>query len=214
MLARPGGWSDGTSRSRKPGPNCATWIECPFKIRLILTSAEWPPWLPVSKPVIDIALKNSETYAARYDLRIVERLGFGIHGIVHVAEGKIKTENSAIKAHISAAPYLRECAVYGRLKKAAVSEILGFHVPQLIRVDNELRVIEMTIVTRPFVLDFAGAYLDAPPDFSEEIWAEWEAEKREQFGARWTTVQSLMGASEELDIHLVDVTPSNIGFLN
>jgi hypothetical protein len=30
-----------------------------------------------------------------------------------------------------------------------------------------LWVIEMTIVTRLFVLDFAGAYLDARPEFSE-----------------------------------------------
>jgi hypothetical protein len=41
-------------------------------------------------------------------------------------------------------------------------------------------VIEMTIVSRPFVLDFAGAYLDSPPEFSAEIWSEWEAEKRDQ----------------------------------
>jgi hypothetical protein len=27
----------------------------------------------------------------------------------------------------------------------------------------------MTIVTRPDVLDFAGAYLDMPPEFSEEV---------------------------------------------
>jgi len=128
--------------------------------------------------VADIALKNAEAYAARYGLGIVERLGFGIHGTGHVAEGKIKAENSAVKAHISAVPYLRECAVYKLLKEADVSEILGFHVPQLIRIDDELRVIEMTIVTRPFVLDFAGAYLDSPPDFSEEVWAEWEQQKR------------------------------------
>ena len=72
----------------------------------------------------------------------------------------------------------------------------------------------MTIVVRPFVLDFAGAYLDIPPEFSDEVWAEWEAEKQEQFGARWPTVQAVLAAFEELDIHLLDVTPNNIAFLD
>ena len=71
----------------------------------------------------------------------------------------------------------------------------------------------MSIVTRPFVLDFAGAYLDSPPDFPDEIWAEWESGKREQFDARWPKVRALLSALEELDIYLVDVSPSNIAFL-
>ena len=70
----------------------------------------------------------------------------------------------------------------------------------------------MTVVERPFVLDFAGAYLDAPPEFSEEIWAEWETQKREQFEVRWPEVQRVLGALEALDIHMVDVSPSNIAF--
>ena len=86
--------------------------------------------------------------------------------------------------------------------------------PQFIDADDGLRVIEMSIVTRPFVLDFAGAYLDAPPDFPDEAWAEWEAGKREQFGDHWPKVQAVLAALEELDIHMVDVSPSNIAFLD
>jgi hypothetical protein len=71
----------------------------------------------------------------------------------------------------------------------------------------------MSIVTRPFVLDFAGAYLDRRPDFSEEIWAEWESAKREQFDVRWPRVQAVLTALEALDIYMVDVSPSNIAFL-
>ncbi len=92
-------------------------------------------------------------------------------------------------------------------------EILGFNVPQLISSDDELLVIEMTIVARPFVLDFAGAYLDAPPTFSEEIWSEWEAEKRDQFENRWPKVQAVLSALEEFDIYMIDVSPSNIAFV-
>lgn len=104
-------------------------------------------------------------------------------------------------------------AVYQRLKEAAIAKILGFNVPQLLCHDDEMRIIEMSIVTRPFVLDFAGAYLDIPPEFADAVWAEWEAEKQEQFGARWPDVQAILAALEEMDIHMVDVSPSNIAFI-
>src|SRR5882672_9325477 len=152
----------------------------------------------------DIALKNAEAYAARHELRIAAQLGFGIHGTVHVVEDKIKKEKSAIKAHLAAAPFQREVSVYERLKQPGIANILGFHVPQLLRSDGDLLVIEMSIVSRPFVLDFAGAYLDARPEFSEEIWADWEQQKREQFGERWRIVRAVMAAFEELDIYLAD----------
>ena len=83
-----------------------------------------------------------------------------------------KAGKTALKIHRAAEPYFRERAVYERLRDAGVSEVLGFNVPQLIRFDDELRVIEMSIVARPFVLDFAGAWLDTPPDFPGETWAE------------------------------------------
>jgi len=166
------------------------------------------------EPKVDITIKNAVAYAARYELRLGERLGFGIHGSVHVVEHKIKRAKSAIKAHRATEFYLRERAVYERLSGAGISDVLGCHVPQFIRAEDDLQVIEMTIVTRPFVLDFAGAYVGAPPEFSEEIWAEWEAEKREQFGVRWTAVQAVMNAFEDLGIHLLDVSPNNISLLD
>jgi hypothetical protein len=72
----------------------------------------------------------------------------------------------------------------------------------------------MSIVARPFVLDFAGAWLDTSPDFPEETWAEWEVEKGEQFGTLWPRLQAVLEALEALDIHMVDVSPSNIAFLD
>ncbi len=160
----------------------------------------------------DAFMQNAVAYAARHRLQLAERLGFGIHGIIHVAENKSRGGKTAVKAHREREPYLRERAAYERLRAAGVIEILGFNVPQLIRADDELCVIEMTIVMRPFVLDFAGAYLDQMPDFPDAIWAEWESEKSEQFDVRWPTVQRVLAALEELDIYMVDVSPSNIAF--
>jgi len=157
-------------------------------------------------------IHNAQIYASRHNLQLGERLGYGIHGIVIVAENKSKPGKTAIKAHKDSEAYVREREVYQRLGEAGLTEIRGFHVPELIRYDDQLRIIEMTIVTPPFVLDFAGARLDVPPDFSEEIWAEWEAEKREQFGSRWPEARAALGALEELDIYVLDVSPRNIMF--
>ena len=49
----------------------------------------------------DIAMQNAAAYAAQHHLRLVERLGFGIHGTVLVAEHEGKQDRSAIKAHNS-----------------------------------------------------------------------------------------------------------------
>ena len=161
-----------------------------------------------------ILVQNAQAYASQHQLQLAERLGFGIHGIILVAEDKSKAGKTALEVHHSAEPYLCEREVYEHLRDADVSEILGFNVPQLIRFDDELRIIEMSIVTRPFILDFAGAWLDSPPDFPDETRAEWEAEKREQFGTHWPRVQAVLEALEALDIHMVDVSPSNIAFLD
>jgi hypothetical protein len=160
----------------------------------------------------DFILKNALAYAAQHQLELAERLGFGVHGIIFVAENKSKSGKTAVKAHRELEPYLRERAIYERLKQAGVAELVGFNVPQFIRADDGLRVIEMSIVTRPFVLDFAGAYLDAPPDFPEDAWAEWKAGMREQFESRWPAVETVLATLEVMDIYLLDVSLSNIAF--
>lgn len=160
----------------------------------------------------DVYIRNASAYAARHQLFLAERLGFGIHGIIHVLESNSKPGKTAIKVHRETEPYLRERDIYRRLEEGHVTEILGFHVPRLLGADDELRILEMTIVVRPFVLDFAGAYLDAPPDFPDETWAQWELEKSEQFDQRWPTVQSILSVLRGMGIYLVDISPSNIGF--
>jgi hypothetical protein len=126
---------------------------------------------------------NARRYADRHRLELAEELGSGKDGIVFVAKGKARPGDIAIKAFHFDEPYRREKQAYERLAELGVTNVLGFNVPQLIRAEDDLRVIEMTIVKQPFVLDFAGAYLDARPEFSADVWADWEAARREQFGA-------------------------------
>ena len=94
----------------------------------------------------------------------------------------------------------------------AVTDIRGCAVPDLIAYEDALWVLEMTVVSRSFVLDFAGAFLDQAPDFPEEVLAEWHAEKIEQFGDRWPEVQAILGVLRSYGIHMIDVNPGNISF--
>jgi hypothetical protein len=161
----------------------------------------------------EILVPNARLYAGRHQLELAERLGSGKDGIVLVAKHKTKPANVAIKVLRSDEFYQREKQAYERLREFGVNAVLGFNVPQLLGCDDDLRVLEMTIVERPFVLDFAGAYLDARPEFPADVWADWEADKQEQFEGRWPTVQEVLGAFEELEIYLLDVSPSNLAFL-
>ena len=110
-------------------------------------------------------------YADNKNLVLGELLGAGIHGSVFAAEYQTQGGRSAIKGHERRPAYERERDVYLRLREIEITTVRGCHVPALIDYDDQLLVIEMTVVSRPFVLDFAGAYLDEGPDFSDEVLA-------------------------------------------
>ncbi|MGH7200850.1 MAG: hypothetical protein ACREJB_09615 [Planctomycetaceae bacterium] len=108
--------------------------------------------------------------------------------------------------------YQRELAAYLRLRDRDVDSVLGFAVPRLINHRDELWIIEMEIVSPPFIVDFAGARLDTPWEYPWDVRAEWLREKKEQFEDRWPQVSSLLSAFRGLGIHLSDVKPGNITF--
>jgi hypothetical protein len=155
-------------------------------------------------------LDRAQKYARRNALVIGEQLGFGIHGIVFVTESHQQAGRSAIKVHERQEAYQRERDVYLRLQESGVKQVRGCHVPQLLRHDDDLWVIEMSVVTRPYVLDFAGAYLDRRPEYPEEALADWRAEKAEQFGRHWPEVERVISSLERYGIFLADVSPSNV----
>jgi hypothetical protein len=153
----------------------------------------------------------SKTYAARYSLTLTKRLGSGIHGIVLVAQSKLQPGRTALKLHRDFTPYDQEKRVYQRLRERSLRQILGFHIPTLVRFDDALLAIEMTIVRPPFVLDFAGATLDAPMEFSEDVWADWRAAKEEQFGQDWRTVSVARANDAWVSFGLATTTRSIAG---
>jgi hypothetical protein len=110
--------------------------------------------------------------------------------------------------------YERERDAYTRLSEHKVEQLDRFEVPQLLDWDDELLVLEMTIVQPPFLLDFGGAYLDGPPEFSDEVWEAWYEQKSEQFGRNWAKVQDLLAILKGYGVYLTDIHPRNINFLD
>ena|SRR5438034_1385009 len=162
---------------------------------------------------MDEELDNlARQYALTRRITLRERLGFGIHGIVFAAEDKTKPGFLAVKFHREHVPFTRECRAYRRLQEEQVARILDFNVPQLLRIDEEWHAIEMTIVPQPFLLDFADAFLDEPPDFSDDVLSQWEQDKQEIFGKRWPVVAQVLEALCAYGIHLLDINPANIVF--
>jgi hypothetical protein len=153
-----------------------------------------------------------QRYCQGAGLALGERLGSGVQGIVVAAQSQAESGKVAVKVHDREEAYRRERDVYLRLRERGVSAILGCAVPQLLGFDDHLRVIEMTFVTPPFVLDFGGAHLEQAPQFSDEVLADWAVQKQEQFAERWPRVQAIMRSLEAMGVFLEDVNPQNINF--
>ncbi|HUQ68133.1 MAG TPA: hypothetical protein VM165_01340 [Planctomycetaceae bacterium] len=149
--------------------------------------------------------ERAELYAKERALTIEKPLGGGFDGVVLGTNRR-----TAVKSLNYPILYQRERDVYLRLAEHNVNRVNGFEVPRLIDVDDRLMVIEMTIVSPPFVLDFAGALLDRKPEFELEILEEWRREKLEQFEADWPQVQHLIWTFERWGIFLSDVHPGNV----
>jgi hypothetical protein len=158
----------------------------------------------------DLRLK-AEAYAKRRELELLDQpLGDGTEGNVwQVWSNRIEMV-WALKMHRHNAAYQRERDVYLRLSEKEVVDILGLNVPQLIHADDDALAIAMTIVVRPFALDFAAAFLDLPPDFPDEVWAEREGHWRDHFGADWPKVCAVRRAFEDLGVYLTDLHRNNI----
>jgi hypothetical protein len=155
---------------------------------------------------------RAREFANRMGLTLGDPLGAGVQGIILNAKSQPRDGRLAIKVHNQESGYLRERDAYFRLQEHAVTNVRGCYVPELVEYDDALLIIAMTVVSRPFVLDFGGAFLDTPPEFSEEVLAEWQAEKHEQFGSRWPEVQAILRDLQSYGIFLIDVNPGNISF--
>ncbi|GAA5504956.1 hypothetical protein [Novipirellula caenicola] len=156
--------------------------------------------------------KQIEIYRERFDVELLDSLGTGTQGTVFTAQSPRHPTFYAVKFHLRKVAYEREVGVYLRLQDLEVTEVCGHQVPQLLAYDDELLTIEMTTVSPPFCLDFGGAYLDQPPDYTPEVWRDWREEKSEDFGDNWPAVLEILDEFRWMGIHIADVNPGNIRF--
>lgn len=134
-------------------------------------------------------------------------LGYGNDGVVWKSN-----RQSAVKALAQHFKYDRESKCYQRLAENNVKSIEGLAVPQLMNCNSELLIVEMRLVTPPYLLDFGKAYLDSAPDFPTEVMDDWEAEGVENFGAKWPDVKVLLWCLRKYGIYYYDAKPGNINF--
>lgn len=154
-------------------------------------------------------ISRADLYCQRNDLiRFEATLGKGKDGTVWATN-----RASVIKIHVRPESYRDEMAAYIRIESIALRSIAGFAIPALIDFDDELRAIEMQIVTPPFIVDFASARLDFDPHLIEDEGNTLEDFVRSRFDDRTDTV---MGIYHELignaGIYLTDLHPQNIKF--
>jgi hypothetical protein len=146
-------------------------------------------------------------FAAKIGKTLTEQLGWGGEGLVYATDTK-----TAIKSYRHAGLYENERNVYFRLRERDITFVLQFSVPRLVGHDDELLTVEMSIVSPPFILDFAGAYLDKEPPFDREQMEEWAADKSDLFGRRWPEVRRAYYSFQSFGIYLNDLKPGNVSF--
>lgn len=152
-------------------------------------------------------LARANQYAVSRGIHLEDRLGFGKDGTVWST-----SRATAIKVFLTADLFTRELAAYRRLAEHDVRVLCGHNVPEIHDVEDSCLALEMTTVRPPFLLDFASARLDEPPDFGQEVMDQWLEEKQDQFGDQWPRVVALLAALERMGIYLLDVHPGNIAF--
>jgi hypothetical protein len=133
------------------------------------------------------------------------RLGWGISGYVYLSPDA----RTAVKIHRYAEGFERELAVYRILRRLKLKSVCGLTVPQLRGHNSSLRAIRMDFVSPPYLLDFAGATF-TPPDFPEDVIAEWRAGIDRQFGQNAWMAYAVYDALGKHGIYYTDFRPSNM----
>ena len=158
------------------------------------------------------------------DLELTERAeryaqlsGIGLEletPVGHGTDGSVWASSrlTAVKALYRRRNYDLELECYKRFQARQVVNLAGFTVPQLVAWDDVLLIIEMELVTPPYILDFGKVAIDRRPDFSAEVWADWDEQIAELFESRLPDVRRLLLALERHGIYYLDPKPGNIMF--
>ena len=118
------------------------------------------------------------------------------------------TVETVVKVHRYHERFQKELATYRRLAERKIVRLKGFEFPQLVNYDEELHILELSIVSPPYILDFAEVGLGKKPgNFDLE---RIEAQQSKQFGNDWPDVKRLLEALMQVGIYYDDVHNRNI----
>jgi hypothetical protein len=134
--------------------------------------------------------------------------GHGMDGSVWVSK-----RDSAIKVIRNSKNYADELEAYRRLQRTDVRELCGFAVPWLIGFDDARQVIEMSIVQKPYLLDFGKVYFEGGElaVYETHELARDRAISKTRYGPEWSRVAILLYVLESrFGIYYIDPRPSNI----
>ncbi|MEX2092033.1 MAG: hypothetical protein WD971_05115 [Pirellulales bacterium] len=156
-------------------------------------------------------LSRAEEYADSKGIRLIgkDMLGYGSDGSVWHS-----SRRTAVKALYHQKNFDNELECYRRLKAASVRHIGMFDVPFLEDFDKDRRILEISIVQPPYLLDFGKVYLDHAPThlYDEQMMENANAEWHERFGKRWSKVLHAMKLLEQHGIYYYDPRPGNVCF--
>lgn len=154
-----------------------------------------------------------QEYQKRYHCRLLGFLGSGPGQDGFVQRSSRLT---AVKFFDRAERFEREREVYRILQRRGIHDIAGHNVPEYIGEDGELRTLEMSIVGRPFILDFAGArHPHEVPDFEPHVIDEHTARLMDLFGDRYAEVLHVVDLfHRRTGFILLDIHPGNIAFVD
>jgi hypothetical protein len=151
-------------------------------------------------------LEYALSYATSREMSTaLDVLGEGTDGSVWLS-----SDRTAIKVFRMTEQFENEKECYLRLLAEQVTEVRGFAIPKLINYDNRLRVIEMSTVKAPYILDFGKCYLDRKPEFSAEVWGDLYSQIREIYDDRYDEVMSAVRSLQQYGIFYYDVKPKNV----
>ena len=149
-------------------------------------------------------------YARRHRLRfnLKQQVGSGTDGIVWAT-----SKNSVIKVMARESAYLTELQCYKRFSERNITEIDGLAVPRFVNCDDDLQIIEITVVHPPFLLDFGKAYIDSPSPYTPIELAEWRRGWVRFFPrSDLARVQKVLNILRGHGIEYMDPRPWNIRF--
>ncbi|WP_425616325.1 hypothetical protein NA78x_006272 [Anatilimnocola sp. NA78] len=148
----------------------------------------------------------AQEYAKSHEMSTsLELLGDGTDGAVWLT-----SDRTAIKVFHDRKQFEIEKECYIRLAAAKVKEARGFAIPQLVDCDGQRKIIEITTVRAPYLLDFGKCYLDHTPDFTSEQWAYMYSELQEIYEDRYDEVMSAVRSLQQYGIYYYDIKPKNV----